>query len=102
MRFVRNHPEHLLGVCVVTNMLNSLEERNKMSWLQCDECDGLFNAKQDPEWSDDNGHITCAKCLERLQDQEPYGVDNYLDDEEALASAGHGMDESYGGGDDRL
>ena len=73
-----------------------------MSWLQCDECDGLFNAKQDPEWSDDNGHITCANCLERLQDQEPCGPDNYLDDEEALASAGHGMHESYGGGDDRL
>lgn len=67
-----------------------------MSWLKCDECESIFNAKEQLDWADDNGHITCQHCLERLQDQEPCGPDNFMDDEEALASAGHGMDESYG------
>ena len=67
-----------------------------MSWLKCDECEDIFNAKEELDWKDDNGHITCESCLECYNDQEPCGPDNFLDDEEALASAGHGMDESYG------
>ena len=36
------------------------------------------------------------------QDRESYSPDNYSDDGEALASAGFGTDEDYGGGDERL
>ena len=39
-----------------------------------------------------------------VYDEEPqsYSPDNYSDDGEALASAGFGTDEDYGGGDERL
>ena len=43
-----------------------------MSWLHCDDCGDLFNAKDGNEWRDYNLHITCWNCLQ---------------DEEALTSA---------------
>ena len=73
-----------------------------MSWLRCDDCDDYFDAKDGNEWRDLGGSITCWNCLQDEEanrddgDDEPVGPDNYLDDEEALASAGMGMDESYG------
>ena len=91
VRFVGNHLEHAQNVCVVINTLNSMIERNKMSWLRCDECDDIFNAKEELDWKDDNGHITCMGCLERYDDVEP----DHEDDGEALASAGFGTDEDY-------
>ena len=76
-----------------------------MSWLRCNDCDRYFNAKEELDWKDRDGRISCEHCIEDEEAltmaeaealDEPVGPDNYLDDEEALASAGMGMDESYG------
>ena len=76
-----------------------------MSWMRCNDCDDYFDAKDGNKWRDLGGSITCWNCLQDEEAltmaeaealDEPVGPDNYMDDEEALASAGHGMDESYG------
>ena len=43
-----------------------------MSWLRCHDCDRYFNAKEELDWKDRDGRISCELCD---------------DDEEALTSA---------------
>ena len=67
--------------------------------------------KQAEAWINDNpkpriklrGTLTVSDLIEHHNKyNESYSPDNYSDDGEALASAGFGTDEDYGGGDERL
>lgn len=35
-----------------------------MSWLRCDDCDRYFNAKEELDWKDRDGRISCEHCIE--------------------------------------
>ena len=35
-----------------------------MSWLRCNDCDRYFNAKEELEWKDRDGRISCEHCIE--------------------------------------
>ena len=35
-----------------------------MSWLRCDDCWRYFNAKEELNWRDLGGSISCEHCLE--------------------------------------
>ena len=59
--------------------------------------------KRAEAWIDDNPKPLIIEPFP-VYDEEPqsYSPDIYSDDGEALASAGFGTDEDYGGGDERL
>ena len=48
------------------------KDKGIMSWLRCHDCDRYFNAKEELDWKDRDGRISCELCVE---------------DEEALTSA---------------
>lgn len=35
-----------------------------MSWLRCNDCDRYFNAKEELDWKDRDGRISCEHCIE--------------------------------------
>jgi len=35
-----------------------------LSWLRCNDCDRYFNAKEELDWKDRDGRISCENCLE--------------------------------------
>jgi len=35
-----------------------------LSWLRCNDCDRYFNAKEELEWKDRDGRISCEHCIE--------------------------------------
>jgi len=75
-------------------------------WVCCN-CDGQipFDEDHKVKW-DTDGDCYCLECYEPSEVEDyggqAYSPNDYSDDAEALASAGFGTDEDYGGGDDRL
>ena len=60
-----------------------------MSFLKCNECRNLFNAKEELGWEEYKGHITCVACVE--EDHEHFGEPelgshDLSDDQQALDS----------------
>jgi len=35
-----------------------------LSWLRCNDCDRYFNAKEELDWKDRDGRISCEHCIE--------------------------------------
>ena len=77
--------------CLLSALHNDMPTREQEELFSI-----LSNARNDTEENDE--------AEKDYQDDEPHGSYDHSDDAEALASAGHGMDEDYGmiGGDSDL
>ncbi len=63
-----------------------------MSFLKCNECRNLFNAKEELGWEEYKGRITCVACLQEAELNNAFGEPelgshDLSDDQQALDSA---------------
>ncbi len=81
----------------MTNLTFTWVETGKVVELTYTEAEQLLGQKALDEILDNENPDVIVETDE--DNLEMSGPDNYMDDGDALASAGWGMDEDYGGGD---